>query len=158
MTEPLLAKVFVEMADTLVDEFDLMEFLHRLTVRCAAVLNVSAAGLLLADQRGSLRVVAASNEQTRLLELFQLQTNQGPCAECFRTGRSVEVADLSSAADRWPGFVAEAAQIGFVSVHALPMRLRSHVIGALNLFNNRTGALDALTVGLGQALADVATI
>jgi transcriptional regulator with GAF, ATPase, and Fis domain len=158
MTEPLLAKVFVEMADTLVDEFDLMEFLHRLTVRCAEVLNVSAAGLLLADQRGALRVVAASNEQTRLLELFQLQTNQGPCAECFRTGRSVEVADLSSAADRWPGFVAEAAQIGFVAVHALPMRLRSHVIGALNLFSSRTGALDADTVELGQALADVATI
>jgi transcriptional regulator with GAF, ATPase, and Fis domain len=158
MSERLLAEVFVELADTLVDDFDLMEFLHRLTVRCAEVLGVSAAGLLLADQRGALRVVAASNEQTRLLELFQLQTNQGPCAECFRTGRPVAVADLTVAADRWPDFAREARQIGFVSVHALPMRLRSDVIGALNLFGTRAGTLDEDTVRLGQALADVATV
>jgi len=158
MTERLLAEVFVEVADTLVDDFDLMEFLHRLTVRCAEVLDVAAAGLLLADQRGALRVVAASNEQTRLLELFQLQTNQGPCAECFRTGQPVAVTDLSSTAGRWPGFVTQAAQIGFGSVHALPMRLRNQVIGALNLFGTRTGSLSQDTIALGQALADLATI
>jgi transcriptional regulator with GAF, ATPase, and Fis domain len=158
MDEQLVAEAFVELADTLVDDFDLMDFLHRVTVRCADVLDVSAAGLLLTDQRGALRVVAASTEQTRLLELLQIQTDEGPCPECFHTGRPVAVADLRAAADRWPRFIAEARKIGFGSAHALPMRLRSDIIGALNLFHTQAGALPARTVHLGQALADVATI
>jgi transcriptional regulator with GAF, ATPase, and Fis domain len=158
MDEQLVAEAFVELADTLVDDFDLMDFLHRVTVRCADVLGVSAAGLLLTDQRGALRVVAASTEQTRLLELLQMQTDEGPCPECFHTARAVAVADLSAAADRWPRFVAEARQSGFGCVHALPMRLRSDIIGALNLFHTEPGALSDRTLHLGQALADVATI
>ena len=158
MTEQQLAEAFVEMADTLVDDFDLMDFLHLLTDRCVRLLNVSAAGLLLTDQRGALRLVAASTEQTRLLELFQLQTDQGPCVDCFRTGQPVAVADLAAATKRWPGFVAAARQTGFAAVHALPMRLRTDVIGALNLFSTETGELGEDTIRLGQALADVATI
>jgi transcriptional regulator with GAF, ATPase, and Fis domain len=157
MTERL-AEAFVELADTLVDDFDVMDFLHQVTVRCAEVLGVSAAGVLLTDQRGALRVVAASTEQTRLLELLQLQTNEGPCPESFHTGRPVAVADLSAAAGRWPRFVAEARESGFASVHAVPMRLRTDVIGTLNLFDTQPGALDEDTIRLAQALADVATI
>src|SRR3954467_10485333 len=148
MTEQRLAEVFVEMADTLVDDFDLMDFLHLLTDRCVHLLGVSAAGLLLTDQRGALQLVAASTEQTRLLELFQLQTDQGPCVDCFRTGRPVAVADLAVATGRWPRFVAAARETGFASVHALPMRLRSEVIGALNLFGTQPGGLDENTVRL----------
>jgi transcriptional regulator with GAF, ATPase, and Fis domain len=158
MSERQLAEVFVELADTLVDDFDLIDFLHRLTVRCVELLDVSAAGLLLTDQRGALQVVAASTEQTRLLELLQLQTDEGPCPECFHTGRPVTVTDLSVATARWPQFVAAAREIGFASVHALPMRLRTEVIGTLNLFDTRPGPASAETVQLGQALADVATI
>ncbi|WP_144125883.1 GAF and ANTAR domain-containing protein [Catellatospora sichuanensis] len=158
MRERQLADAFVELADTLVDDFDLMDFLHQVTVRCSQVLGVAAAGLLLTDQRGALRVAAASTEETRLLELLQLQTDEGPCPECFHSGEAVAVPDLSSAADRWPRFVAQAAQSGFASVHALPMRLRTDVIGALNLFGARPGKLDDHTIQLGQALADVATI
>jgi transcriptional regulator with GAF, ATPase, and Fis domain len=158
MREQQLAAAFVEMADTLVDDFDLMDFLHRLTVRCTEVLGVAAAGLLLTDQHGALRVVAASTEETRLLELLQLQTNNGPSPDCFRTGRPVAIADLATATGRWPRFTAQARQLGFASVHALPMRLRAEVIGALNLFDTRTGPLDNGTVRLGQALSDVATI
>jgi transcriptional regulator with GAF, ATPase, and Fis domain len=158
MSEQQLAETFVELADTLVDEFDMMDFLYRVTVRCADVLGVSAAGVLLTDQRGALRVAAASTEQTRLLELLQIQTDEGPCPECFHTGRPVAVADLSTTVGRWPRFAAQARQIGFASVHALPMRLRAEVIGALNLFGITPGALDADTIRLGQALADVATI
>ncbi len=158
MSEQQLAEAFVELADTLVDDFDVMDFLHQVTVRCAQVLGVSAAGVLLTDQRGALRVVAASTEKTRLLELLQSQTDQGPCPECFHTGRPVAVADLSTAASRWPRFVTEARQVGFASVHALPMRLRTNVIGALNLFGTRPGALAEDTIRLGQAMADVATI
>jgi transcriptional regulator with GAF, ATPase, and Fis domain len=158
MSEQQLAAAFVEMADTLVDDFDLIDFLHVLTDRCVRLLNVSAAGLLLTDQRGALQLVAASTEQTRLLELFQLQTDQGPCVECFRTGRPVEVVDLAAATERWPRFVGAARRTGFAAVHALPMRLRSDVIGALNLFSTRARPLGPDTVRLGQALADVATI
>ena len=158
MDDRELADAFVEMADTLVDDFDLIDFLHRVTVRCADILEVSAAGLLLTDQRGALRVVAASTEQTRLLELFQMQTDEGPCPECFHTGLPVAVADLETARGRWPSFVESATRIGFRSVHALPMRLRTEIIGALNLFHTEPGALPATTIRLGQALADVATI
>jgi transcriptional regulator with GAF, ATPase, and Fis domain len=160
MNDRQVAAAFVELADTLVDDFDVVDFLHQVTVRCAEVLAVSAAGMLLTDQRGALRVVAASTEQTRLLELLQQQTDQGPCPECFHTGQPIAVADLSTstAASRWPRFVAEARKAGFASVHALPMRLRTDVIGAFNLFGTRPGALDEDTIRLAQALADVATI
>ncbi|MEV4656533.1 GAF and ANTAR domain-containing protein [Micromonospora sp. NPDC049301] len=157
MAEIQLSDVFVEMADTLVDDFDVLEFLHVLTERSVQLLGVSAAGLLLTDQQGTLQVVAASSERTRLLELFQLQTDQGPCVDCFRTGRPVSVVDLS-ATGRWPRFTAAAAEVGFAAVHALPMRLRSEVIGALNLFDSQPGALDEGRLRIGQALADVATI
>ena len=157
MPEIQLADVFVEMADTLVDDFDVIDFLHGLTERCVELLGVSAAGLLLTDQRGALKVVAASSERTRLLELFQLQADQGPCLDCFRTGQPVSVPDLPSAG-RWPRFTAAAAEVGFAAVHAMPMRLRSDVIGALNLFDATPGALDEAKLRIGQALADVATI
>lgn len=157
MAEIQLAEVFVEMADTLVDDFDMMDFLHLLTERCVQLLGVSAAGLLLADGQGTLQVVAASSERTRLLELFQLQTDQGPCVECFRSGQPVLVADLPSAG-RWPHFAAAAAEIGFAAVCALPMRLRTEVVGALNLFDVTAAELEPAKVRVGQALADVATI
>src|ERR1044071_7074450 len=110
MTERHVAEVFVELADTLVDDFDLIDFLHRLTVRCVELLDVSAAGLLLTDQRGALQVVAASTERTRLLELLQMQTDEGPCPECFHSGGPVTVVDLAAAAERWPTFVAAAGR------------------------------------------------
>jgi transcriptional regulator with GAF, ATPase, and Fis domain len=157
MAQPLLADVFVEMADTLVDDFDLIDFLHVLTERCVQLLDVSAAGLLLTDGQDKLQVVAASSERTRLLELFQLQTDEGPCLDCFRSGTAVSVTDLHIT-QRWPRFSSAAAEVGFASVHALPMRLRTEVIGALNLFDTVPGTLDEDKVRIGQALADVATI
>ena len=157
MAEIQIADVFVEMADTLVDDFDVIEFLHGLTERCVQLLGVSAAGLLLSDQRDTLQIVAASSERTRLLELFQLQADEGPCVDCFRTGQPVSVTDLPSAG-RWPRFSAAAAEVGFAAVHALPMRLRTEVIGALNLFDTNPGALEDGKLRVGQALADVATI
>src|SRR3954469_18810250 len=155
MTEQHVSEAFVELADTLVDDFDLMDFLHLLTDRCVRLLDVSAAGLLLTDQRDALRLVAASSEETRLLELLQLQNDQGPCVECFRTGRPVAVTDLSAAAVRWPRFVTAVQQSGFAAVQALPMRLRDDVIGALSLFGTEPGHFDAEAVRLGQALADI---
>src|SRR6266545_5492932 len=102
----LLSETFVELADTMVADFDVIDFLHVLTDRSVELLGASAAGLLLADPRGELRVVAASSEQARLLELFQIQHNQGPCLDCFRAGRPVAAADLAADAQRWPRFAA----------------------------------------------------
>ncbi|WP_329527028.1 GAF and ANTAR domain-containing protein [Streptomyces sp. NBC_01462] len=158
MNQRLLAKTFVELADNLVADFDLIDFLRLLTDRCVGMLDASAAGVLLADHDGELRVMAASDEQVRLLELFQLQNDEGPCLDCFRTGAPVVVTDLVEEADRWPRFVAAAHRSGFRSVQALPMRLRDDVVGALNLFHTRRGPFEPDATPLAQALADVATI
>ena len=153
-----LAQVFVEVADTLVDDFDVIEFLNMITLRAAELADVAAVGLLLDDGRGRLQFMAASDERTKLLELFQVQNNEGPCLDAFTTGLPVVNADLGTASDRWPTFAPRAAASGFGSVHALPMRLRTTVIGALNLFGPSTGRLDDADVRILQALADVATI
>lgn len=153
-----LARVFVELADTLVADFDVIDFLHLLTERCVDLLEADSAGILLTDQQDRLRLVAASTEQTRLLELFQLQSAQGPCLDCFTTGLPVVSTDLAADIQRWPIFAAAARRSGFAAVHALPMRLRDQVIGTLNLFSTTTGTLTQDTTALAQAFADVATI
>jgi transcriptional regulator with GAF, ATPase, and Fis domain len=158
MDGQLLSETFVELTDTMVAGFDVIDFLHVLTDRSVQLLDVSAAGLLLADPRGELRVVAASSEAARLLELFQLQNDQGPCLDCFRSGRPVTATDLNTEARRWPRFAVAAQQAGFAAVQALPMRLREQVIGALNLFRATPGPFDPGGMRVGQALADVATI
>jgi GAF domain-containing protein len=157
MNGELLSETFVELTDTMVAGFDVIDFLHVLTSRTVQLLDIDAAGLLLADPRGELRVVAASSEAARVLELFQLQADQGPCLDCCRTGHPVTAADLT-AAQRWPQFAAAARDAGFTAVQALPMRLREQVIGALNLFRATPGPFDPADVRVGQALADVATI
>ena len=153
-----LAEVFVDVADTLVDEFDLIEFLQKVTTHTAEVTDAAASGLLLGDHQGRLQFMAASDEQTRLLELFQVQSHEGPCQDCFREGVPVVNADLAEASDRWPLFAPRAVEAGFRSVHAFPMRLRSQMIGALNLFSTEPGRLQPSDVRIVQALADVATI
>ena len=158
MDGQLLAETFVELTDTMVAGFDVLDFLHVLTDRSVQLLDVSAAGLLLADPRGELRVVAASSEAARLLELFQLQNDEGPCLDCFRSGQPITVTDLAAAAQRWPRFAGAALESGFVAVQALPMRLRDQVIGALNLFRATSGPIDSVGMRVGQAMADVATI
>ena len=158
MDTDLLSDTFVELADTMVADFDVIEFLHVLTDRSVALLAASAAGVMLADPRGELRVAAASSEEAGLLELFQLQNDEGPCLECFRTGRPVTATDLAGPAPQWPRFAEAATRAGFATVEALPMRLRDQVIGALNLFRAAPGGLDPADLRIGQALADVATI
>ena len=154
---PDVARTFVELADTLVTGFDVVDLLHVLATRCVELLDVSGAGLLLADQTGKLRVIASSAEQARLLELFEVQNEEGPCLDCYRTGTRVLEPDLEST-ERWPQFAREAVAAGFRSVLAIPLRLRNDVIGALNLFGADTGRPGDNDVAIAQALADVATI
>ena len=158
MDAELLSDTFVDLADTLVADFDVIDFLHLLTDRSAALLGASAAGVLLADPRGQLRVAAASSEAAGLVELFQIQNDQGPCLDCFRTAAPVTAADLTGPDQPWPRFAAAATAAGFRAVEAVPMRLRDQVIGALNLFATSPGAFSPAALRVGQALADVATI
>jgi GAF domain-containing protein len=156
--ESALVNTFVDLADTLVADFDVVELLSRLTDSCVEVLNVDAAGLMLISPHGDLRVMASSSEAMRILELFEIQAEEGPCLDCFRTGEPVINQDLSATQQRWPTFTVEALEAGFHSVHALPMRLRGTIIGALNLFHKSPGAMAHDDVAAAQAFADVATI
>ncbi|MER7247793.1 GAF and ANTAR domain-containing protein [Kribbella sp. NPDC000426] len=150
--------MFIELSDTLVADFDIIDFLDRLAANCTELLDVSACGILLVDHQGALNLVAASTEQARLIELVQLQNLEGPCLDAFNTGRAVEYADLHDGDSPWPSFTAAAVASGYRSVQALPMRLRDTTLGAVNLLNRNTGPLSEDTIVLGQALADAATI
>jgi GAF domain-containing protein len=156
--EQALAETFVMLADTLVEDYDIVDLLDRLATACVSLLGVTATGLLLDDQKGNLAVVASSSEETRLLEIFQLQNDQGPCLDCVRAGIAVTSADLAADHARWPLFVPAAVAAGFRSVAALPLRLRDQTIGGLNLFRDGAGPVPAADQRLAQALADVATI
>ncbi|MFI6238833.1 ANTAR domain-containing protein [Micromonospora sp. NPDC050795] len=154
-----MATIFVEVADTLVDDFDLIDFLHMLTDRAADLVGAAAVGLLLADQHRRLEFMAGSNENVKLVELFQIQTHEGPCLEAFETAVPVINVNLDEAADRWPRFAPRATAAGFQSVHAFPLRLRNQVIGALNVFGGTKGGdFEDTDVPVMQALADVAAI
>ena len=156
--EQRLAEVFVELADTLVEEFDVIDFLQTLTERCVELVDTDAAGLMLDDQRGNLQVVAYTNESARLLELFELQKAEGPCVDCFATGQVIANVDLAAPRGRWPVFTEAALGSGFSYSHALPLRLRRQVLGALNLFTVERRRLSEEHLAVAQGMADIATI
>jgi hypothetical protein len=156
--EQRLAETFVELADTLIDDFDVIDFLQVLAARCVELLDVAAAGIVLAGQSGSLMTVAASDERARLLELFEVQNDEGPCRDCYQLGAAVVNVDLGCARERWPQFTTQAVTAGFRSANALPLRLRSQVVGSLNLFHASVGGLGSAELRVAQALADAATI
>ena len=153
-----LSRTFVELADTLVDEFDVVDLYAMLSERCVELFDVTAAGLVLADTYGTLRLVASTSEAIETVELFQIQNDEGPCLDCFRERRAIFVADIASERGRWPRFTPFATDAGFRAVSAFPMRLRSRVLGALNLFSTTPDAMPPSDADSAQALADVATI
>lgn len=156
MAQRQLATAFAELTDTLVDGFDIIDFLHMLAGRAAALTSAGLAGIVLGDQRDRLRPVAASSEQPRLVELFELQSEEGPSHDCFVSGRPVHDARLDDG--RWPRFAPAAREAGFTVADALPLRLRDRTLGALNLFRNGSGGLGLDDAVLAQSLADIATL
>ena len=156
--ERRLVETFVELADTLVEDFDVVDFFTSLAERVVELEMASEVGILLVDETGDLRFVAASAERAHLLELFQVQNEEGPCQDCYSTGAPVSVDDLETAGDRWPLFAPRAASAGFRSVQAVPLRLRGTVLGAFNLFMNEPGGIDPDAAAVVRAMADVATI
>lgn len=151
-----VTRSFVALATSLAVGADIVDLLTRLTGDCARLLDITSTGLLLDDGRGVLHVMAASSEETWRLELFQTQRDEGPCLDCFRSGELISAPDLDQQ-QRWPHFATAAREHGFASVHAVPMRLRAHTIGALGLFGERPGELNEQDLRLAQALADVAS-
>jgi GAF domain-containing protein len=156
--EAVLLRTIVDLADSLVDDFDIVELLTLLSDGCVEALDVAAAGVMLGAPSGVLQVIASSSETMRDLELFQLQSSEGPCLDSYRSGSAIVNLELSGADGRWPRFTARAIEAGFHSVHSLPLRLRGNTIGALNMFRTNIGPLDEIDVAAAQALADVATI
>jgi GAF domain-containing protein len=156
--EQNLLAAFIEFADTFVDDYDVVEFLHRLATRCVELVDASEAGIMLADRDGTLHYLASSSERMRLIELFELQHDEGPCLDAFRSGLPVLTDTAEDANARWPHFGPHARRVGFQSMSALPMRLRTNVIGALNLFSTNPEPLSAEDLQVAQALADIATI
>jgi GAF domain-containing protein len=156
--EQALVETFVELVDSLVEDYDVVEFLQGLATRCVELLDVSEAGIMLVDPDGRLRYVASSSERMRLVELLELQLEEGPCFDAYRQRVAVVSRSLDDAAARWPTFAAHVRDAGFASVAAVPMRLRTEVIGALNLFSVATGGIAVDDLRLGQAMSDVATI
>jgi hypothetical protein len=148
----------ISLVDSLLDDFDVVDLLTELTERCAHLLDIAAAGLLLADPLGQLRLLAATSKQTWELELFQLQADEGPCVDCYATGQPVSVADLRLETSRWPRFVPAALEAGVASVHAVPMRAAGIVLGSMGLFGVRPGELTEADLLVGQTLAHVACV
>jgi GAF domain-containing protein len=153
-----VVRSLVEMADTLVDDYDVVDLLTGLADRCVNLLGVSAAGVMLVSPEGSLGLVASSSEAMRLLELFELQAQQGPCLDAFRTGQAVGHEDLEAGSGRWPSFSAAASQAGFRSALALPLRLRELTLGALNLLSITRSPMGEADIIVARAFADLATL
>lgn len=153
-----VVRSLVDLADTLVADYDVVDLLTSLTDRCVEVLNAAAAGVMLGSAGGELRLVASSSEAMRILELFELQAKEGPCLDAFSTGAQVEHEVLRPGTGRWPRFSAVAVEAGFRSAFALPLRLRDVTIGALNLVSHGDQPMEAADVLVVQAFADLATI
>lgn len=156
--EEQVADAFVELADSLVNDFEVQDFLHRVIERALGLLDADAAGIMLADAHGELQVLASSSELMQVLELLELQGDSGPCLDAYRTGLPVTPAGLGEMRANWPAFAEQVELAGFSSIQATPMRLRDDVIGALNIFRRREGAMTDADLRLARALADVATV
>lgn len=153
-----LLGTFVALADSLVDDFDVVDVLQRLVDECISLFDASAAGILLLSRSNKLEVIVSTSERSELVELMQLRAGAGPCVEAATTGQVVSVPDIDHIADRWPAFAADARASGFASIHAIPMRLRESTLGSLNLLRDEPGVLNAADAAAAQALADIATI
>jgi GAF domain-containing protein len=156
--EAVLARTMVDLADSLVDDFDIVDLLTTLVVRCVEVLDVAAAGIMLVTPSGDLRAMASSDDAMRVVELFEIQAAEGPCLDCFHSGQPVVNQDLAASRQHWPRFAPVAVAAGYLAADAIPMRLRGNIIGAINLFRRTTGSLTEEDVAAVQAFADIATI
>ena len=156
--EARLSAAFVKLAGTLTADFDLVDLLQTLAEECAAILDTQAAGIMLVDATGTLQLIVSTSEETSLVEVMALNAGQGPCVDCFTTGKPVTVGDIANSDGQWPAFQDEAVRNGFKSFHATPLRIQNRVIGVLNLFSTKIGELRGEDIAVAQALSDVSAI
>ncbi|MFF8951900.1 GAF and ANTAR domain-containing protein [Streptomyces sp. NPDC014940] len=156
--EQQLAEALVGLADSFADDIDPVVLVDRLAQRCVEITGADAVGIMVVSARGDLRTLAVTDDQAGFLELFQLQTDQGPCLDCYREGHRVDVRDMAADAGRWPQVVPFALEIGFRAAHALPLRVHGQTVGAVNLLLREPGGLSPVDLDLAQALADVSAV
>ncbi|MHA7263785.1 GAF and ANTAR domain-containing protein [Arthrobacter sp. TMN-37] len=153
-----VSAAFLRLTETLITQFDILELLHILVEESVRLLDAAQAGLLLADPYGELQLLASTSEESQLVEVLQLQAGEGPCIDSYKTGSVVTIDDITTLSGRWPAFRQAALDEGFLSVHAIPLRIHDRTIGVMGLFGVDRGALNQEDAAIGQALADVATI
>ncbi len=156
--ETQLLQTFATLADTLVTGYDVVDLLQVLVDRCQTLLDATAAGILLADHFGDLELVASTSESANVVETMQISADAGPCIDSFTTGRTVSVADIREVPAAWHQFRDSALAHGYLSIHALPLKLRDTTLGTLNLLRTAPGELPERDMIAARALADVATI
>jgi GAF domain-containing protein len=156
--ERQLVDTFVTLTDSLVSDYDVVELLQSLVDNAAQLFDAQAAGILLANPQRELEVVASTSERSSFIGLLQLEAGEGPCVEAFFTGETVSVENTEEMQRRWPHFAAISQQLGYASVHSIPLRLRDTTLGSMNLFRDTTGELNATDAVAARALTDVATI
>jgi hypothetical protein len=149
--DKMIFRAFGEIA---VGDGDAIEAAHALTRWSLRLLDISGAGVMMADDRGVLRSVVVSSDAVRVLEAAELDQGCGPCVESHRRGRAVIHADLDVSDTRWPQFGLPSG--GMRAAHAIPMLGGGTAIGVLNLFRASTGGLTDADATLAQALADAA--
>ncbi len=153
-----VAQALVEMASTFVSDFDVVELSTSLASSCVELTGISAAAVMVATEEGELRVLGSSSEETRVLELFELQAEEGPGLDAFRSAEPVDPVVLHAGGGPWPRFSAAALSQGYQSVSAFPLRFREMTIGALSLFSAGRAALSEHDAVVAGALADCAAI
>jgi transcriptional regulator with GAF, ATPase, and Fis domain len=156
--EHQLVETFVTLTDTLVSDYDVVDLLQLLVDNAVELFDASAAGIMLANERQELEVIASTSERSNFIGLMQLDAGEGPCVEAFTTAQTVSVHNPAEMQRRWPRFAAASAALGYASVHSVPLRLRDSTLGSMNLFRETTGALNAQDAVALRALTDVATI
>lgn len=156
--EARLLETFVTLTDSLVDDYDVLDVLQTLVDRAVELFDAAAGAIHLRSGDGTLEVAASTSERSSFIGLLQLNAGEGPCITAITTGQLVTSEDVAALQKRWPRFAAASQERGYVGVHAIPLRLRSDIIGSLNLFRETEGALNGPDAQAAQALADVATI
>ena len=153
--EDTLASVLSDFARTMLTDFRIQAILDHLVNRIVDILDISGAGVTIISPGASPYYLAASSNAALRFEQLQTELGQGPCLTAYETGEPVDIPDLA-ADHRYPQFSQAAVAAGLAAVFTFPLRDGDGRLGALDLYRNRVGDLDAEDLAAAQTLADVA--
>ncbi|PZE72883.1 hypothetical protein DEJ27_00010 [Curtobacterium sp. MCPF17_018] len=138
-------------------DLEVLDAMDRVIAGCVELTSATEAGIVLADGSGTLHVIASTSERTSDAEEAQLGTNEGSCLDCFRTGRTIDVPDVTTHETVWPTFAETMRERGLRGTFAEPIRLRDGTIGSMCLFADHADGHDDRDVVLIQLFADAAS-